>query len=100
MFGGISFIPLFAQGALGMTATQAGSLLTPQANTVGELITLRFLTGLGLGGAMPNVVALASEYAPKRLQPILVTLIFVGMGGGAVLATSAASCRSRSRCYS
>jgi AAHS family 4-hydroxybenzoate transporter-like MFS transporter len=35
---------------------------------------------------MPNVVSLASEYAPKRLQPILVTLIFVGMGGGAVLA--------------
>jgi EmrB/QacA subfamily drug resistance transporter len=29
MFGAISFIPLFAQGALGMTATQAGSLLTP-----------------------------------------------------------------------
>lgn len=29
MFGGISFIPLFAQGALGATATQAGSLLTP-----------------------------------------------------------------------
>jgi len=63
------------------------SLATPQANTVNELIALRFLTGLGLGGAMPNVVALASEYAPKRLQPILVTLIFVGMGGGAVLAS-------------
>src|SRR6185295_18210272 len=29
MFGGISFVPLFAQGALGMTATKAGSLLTP-----------------------------------------------------------------------
>jgi EmrB/QacA subfamily drug resistance transporter len=29
MFGVISFIPLFAQGALGMTATEAGSLLTP-----------------------------------------------------------------------
>ena len=29
MFGAISFIPLFAQGALGSTATQAGSLLTP-----------------------------------------------------------------------
>lgn len=29
MFGGISYIPLFAQGALGMTATKAGSLLTP-----------------------------------------------------------------------
>ena len=29
MFGGISFIPLFAQGSLGMSATKAGSLLTP-----------------------------------------------------------------------
>ncbi len=29
MFGAISFIPLFAQGALGLTATEAGSLLTP-----------------------------------------------------------------------
>lgn len=29
MFGGISFIPLFAQAALGASATQAGSLLTP-----------------------------------------------------------------------
>lgn len=29
MFGAISFIPLFAQGALGFTATEAGSLLTP-----------------------------------------------------------------------
>ncbi|MSO82796.1 MAG: MFS transporter [Acidobacteria bacterium] len=62
------------------------SLLTPQADSINALVTLRFLTGLGLGGAMPNVVSLASEYAPRRLQPILVTLIFVGMGGGAVLA--------------
>ena len=29
MFGAISFVPLFAQGALGATATEAGSLLTP-----------------------------------------------------------------------
>ncbi|HEV7902604.1 MAG TPA: MDR family MFS transporter [Pyrinomonadaceae bacterium] len=29
MFGAISFVPLFAQGALGVTATEAGSLLTP-----------------------------------------------------------------------
>ena len=63
------------------------SLLTAGADSISELLTLRFLTGLGLGGAMPNVVALASEYAPKRLQPILVTAIFAGMGGGAVLAS-------------
>jgi EmrB/QacA subfamily drug resistance transporter len=29
MFGAISYVPLFAQGALGATATEAGSLLTP-----------------------------------------------------------------------
>ncbi|HEX8096796.1 MAG TPA: MDR family MFS transporter, partial [Pyrinomonadaceae bacterium] len=29
MFGAITFVPLFAQGALGASATQAGSLLTP-----------------------------------------------------------------------
>jgi AAHS family 4-hydroxybenzoate transporter-like MFS transporter len=36
---------------------------------------------------MPNVVALASEYAPKRLQATLVPTIFAGMGGGAVLSS-------------
>lgn len=29
MFGAISFVPLFAQGVLGFSATEAGSLLTP-----------------------------------------------------------------------
>jgi EmrB/QacA subfamily drug resistance transporter len=29
MFGAISFVPLYAQGAMGATATEAGSLLTP-----------------------------------------------------------------------
>jgi EmrB/QacA subfamily drug resistance transporter len=29
MFGAISYVPLFAQGTLGATATQAGSMLTP-----------------------------------------------------------------------
>ena len=63
------------------------SLLTAQARSLNALIALRFLTGLGLGGAMPNVVALASEYAPKRLQATLVSGIFVGMGGGAIAAS-------------
>jgi AAHS family 4-hydroxybenzoate transporter-like MFS transporter len=63
------------------------SLVTVTAGSIRELVILRFLTGLGLGGAMPNVVALAAEYAPKRLQSTLVTLIFVGMGGGAVVAS-------------
>jgi len=57
----------------------AFALLTVRATTFRELVVLRFLTGLGLGGAMPNVVALASEYSPKRLLAILVSVLFVGM---------------------
>jgi AAHS family 4-hydroxybenzoate transporter-like MFS transporter len=61
------------------------SLLTGRANTYDELLAYRFLTGLGLGGAMPNVVALASEYSPKRLVPVVVSILFAGMPlGGTV----------------
>jgi len=61
------------------------SLLTARANTRMELVTLRFLTGIGLGGAMPNVVALASEYMPKRLLSTVVPILFVGMPLGGTI---------------
>ncbi len=32
------------------------------------LAATRFLTGIGLGGIIPNIVALGSEFAPKRLR--------------------------------
>jgi len=67
------------------------ALLTARATTVNELLLYRFLTGLGLGGAMPNAVALTSEYTPKRLQAIVVGAIFVGMPAGALIASQAAS---------
>lgn len=61
------------------------SLLTGRAHTYNELLTYRFLTGLGLGGAMPNVVALASEYSPKRLVPVIVSILFAGMPLGGTI---------------
>jgi AAHS family 4-hydroxybenzoate transporter-like MFS transporter len=61
------------------------SLATPQAKSFDELLVLRFLTGLGLGGAMPNVVALASEYIPRRMLPIVVPVLFIGMPLGGSL---------------
>jgi AAHS family 4-hydroxybenzoate transporter-like MFS transporter len=69
----------------------AFSLLTARVNSFDELVLLRFFTGLGLGGAMPNVVALTSEYAPKRLQPVFVTMLFCGMPLGALVAGLASS---------
>jgi MFS transporter, AAHS family, 4-hydroxybenzoate transporter len=60
------------------------SLLTVHITSFRELLILRFVTGLGLGGAMPNVVALASEYVPRRILPTVVTMLFVGMPLGGV----------------
>ena len=66
------------------------TLLTARANTLRELVLFRFLTGLGLGGAMPNAVALTSEFTPKRLRPIVIGAMFTGMPAGAVIASQAA----------
>src|ERR1700742_2075881 len=39
---------------------------TAALTDVDTLIAMRFLTGLGLGGAMPNTIAMISEYSPRR----------------------------------
>ena len=67
------------------------SFLTAYATSFNELLAFRFLTGIGLGGAMPNVVAMTAEYSPKRLQTILVSMLFTGMPLGAVLGGLVAS---------
>jgi AAHS family 4-hydroxybenzoate transporter-like MFS transporter len=61
------------------------TILTAHASSFEELLIFRFLTGLGLGGAMPNVVSLTSEYSPKRLVSVLVSMLFCGMPMGALL---------------
>jgi AAHS family 4-hydroxybenzoate transporter-like MFS transporter len=63
----------------------AFTILTARSVSFNELLAFRFLTGLGLGGAMPNVVSLTSEYAPKRLVPVFVSMLFCGMPAGALL---------------
>jgi AAHS family 4-hydroxybenzoate transporter-like MFS transporter len=61
------------------------ALATAWATDIRTLIILRFLTGLGLGGAMPNIIALTSEYVPARSRATLITLMFCGFPLGAVL---------------
>ena len=51
-----------------------------------EFAILRFLAGLGIGGVMPNLVALASEYAPQKMRSTLVTGMFSGYAVGGVMA--------------
>ncbi|SOZ39441.1 MFS transporter [Cupriavidus neocaledonicus] len=56
----------------------ACSLATAYAPTLGWLTVLRFLTGLGLGAAMPNAVTLTAEFAPQRRRAVLVNTMFCG----------------------
>src|SRR6201987_599582 len=56
------------------------------AESVTGLMVLRFLTGLGLGGAMPNSIAMTAEYAPHRSQATLVMVMFCGFPIGASFA--------------
>ncbi len=56
----------------------ACSLATAFAPTLGWLTVWRFLTGLGLGAAMPNAVTLTSEFAPQRRRAVLVNTMFCG----------------------
>ena len=50
-----------------------------------SLVILRFLTGIGLGGAMPNSIAMTAEYGPKRSQATMVMVMFCGFPIGASL---------------
>ena len=44
---------------------------------VSSLLALRLLAGIGLGGAIPNAAALASEYVPRGNRPFAITLVIV-----------------------
>ena len=63
----------------------AFTLATAWAGSITVLLWLRLLTGLGLGGCMPNAIALTTEYSPARLRGFLVTLMFNGFTLGSLL---------------
>ncbi len=48
--------------------------------------TFRFLAGLGLGGIMPNVIALLTDYAPQKMRSMIVSIVLCGYSVGGILA--------------
>jgi AAHS family 4-hydroxybenzoate transporter-like MFS transporter len=62
-----------------------GTLITAFVQDVGMLLAIRFLTGLGLGGAMPNAIAMTSEFSPHRRRATMVMIMFCGFSVGAAL---------------
>lgn len=55
------------------------------ANGVPALALFRFIAGIGLGGALPNVTALVAEYTPVHRRSFAVTLSLVCMAVGGVV---------------
>jgi AAHS family 4-hydroxybenzoate transporter-like MFS transporter len=62
-----------------------GTLATAFIQDVNSLLAIRFLTGLGLGGAMPNAIAMTSEFNPRRRRATMVMIMFCGFSVGAAL---------------
>jgi AAHS family 4-hydroxybenzoate transporter-like MFS transporter len=99
--------PVFAAGLLGLAL--GSFLFAPLADRIGRrpvilwstlsfglltvatgfcqnietMLIVRVLTGLGLGAAMPNAIALTAEYSPQRTRATAVTLLMCGFGLGA-----------------
>ena len=61
------------------------ALATAFVQDVNALLAIRFLTGLGLGGAMPNAIAMTSEFNPRRRRATMVMIMFCGFSVGAAL---------------
>ena len=61
------------------------SLASSLSGDLWTLTWLRFVTGVGLGGAMPTSITLASEYCPASRRASLVTLMFCGFTIGSAL---------------
>lgn len=59
------------------------TVATGFTTSIGQLYVLRFFTGLCVGGAIPNTVALLSQYAPRRRRAQLITIVGVGIPLGA-----------------
>lgn len=62
------------------------SLATALAWDFNSLLIARCLTGVGLGAALPNLIALTSEVAGPRLRGMAVSLMYCGVPLGAGLA--------------
>jgi AAHS family 4-hydroxybenzoate transporter-like MFS transporter len=66
------------------------TIATAFVQTLPALIVLRLLTGFGLGGAMPNAIAITAEFSPNAKRASAVAAMFsfysIGAGFGGIIA--------------
>lgn len=69
----------------------AGILLTAYVQTEGQLIFLRFASGLGIGSMLATAATMAAEYSPNRNKNFIVSFVLSGYPLGATLSGFAAA---------
>jgi AAHS family 4-hydroxybenzoate transporter-like MFS transporter len=62
------------------------TLITAWADSFNTLFIYRIITGLGIGGALPCFVALATEYAPEKRKASVVAITFGAVPFGGIVA--------------
>ncbi|MFJ8261955.1 MFS transporter [Rummeliibacillus sp. NPDC094406] len=96
MIGALVFGPLadrFGRKNVILICTLIFSLFTFTsgfANGPGAFGVQRFIAGVGLGGVMPNLIAIVTEYAPAKLRSTLVAIMFSGHAFGGIIASLSA----------
>lgn len=61
------------------------SLATAFVQTTDQILVLRFIAGLGMGGATPVVLSLAAEYGSAKHRGTIMTTVLLGLPAGAIL---------------
>ena len=61
------------------------TFLAGRVNSINELLFVRFIAGMGLGGIMPNALALIGEYTPAKSRASMTVMIANAFNVGAAL---------------
>lgn len=69
----------------GLVAIGLTTLATMLATSISHFIVFRFLTGIGIGGVIPNVAALVAETTPRRVRGRFIVIVTMGMPLGIAL---------------
>ncbi|HXC59880.1 MAG TPA: MFS transporter [Steroidobacteraceae bacterium] len=67
-----------------------GTLACVTAENTTELLIYRFITGIGIGGSMPNAFSLTADYLPRARRAALLTATYCNTATGAMVGSFSA----------
>jgi AAHS family 4-hydroxybenzoate transporter-like MFS transporter len=70
---------------LAMVMETTGMLLSSIVASYGQLLVLRLISGLGIGGLLPTMAAVASEFSSNKRKDLAVGFVQAGWPIGAIL---------------